>query len=36
MALLGPLEFNNETGDIDAVFTDLNIKTGPFTSEEFT
>ena len=28
--------FNNETEDIDLHFTDLNIKTGPFTSEEYT
>ena len=28
--------FNNETEDIEPVFTDLNIKTGPFTSEEYT
>ena len=28
--------FNNETEDIDPIFTDLNIKTGPFTSEEYT
>ena len=29
-------DFNNETEDIDQVFTDLNIKTGPLTSEEYT
>ena len=28
--------FNNETEDNDPVFIDLNIKTGPFTSEEYT
>ena len=28
--------FNNETGDTDPVFTDLNIKTGPLTSVEYT
>ena len=28
--------FNNETEDIDPVFTDLNIKTEPSTSEEYT
>ena len=28
--------FNSETEDIDPIFTDLNIKTGPLTSEEYT